>query len=72
MHEEVLPNLNNRHESDLGVARSESRTKWVIALTATMMLAELAVGQWTGSMALLADGFHMGTHVGALGLAATA
>jgi cation diffusion facilitator family transporter len=72
MHEHVLPNLNNRHESDLRVASSERRTKWVILLTASMMLAELAVGQWTGSMALLADGFHMGTHVGALGLAAAA
>ena len=72
MHEEALPNLNNRHDSDLGAAHNERRTKWVIALTAVMMLSELVAGHWTGSMALLADGFHMGTHVGALGLAAAA
>src|SRR3546814_749904 len=37
-----------------------------------MMVAEIAAGYWTGSMALLADGFHMATHAGALGLAALA
>ena len=37
-----------------------------------MMLAELAVGFWSGSLALLADGFHMATHAGALGLTAAA
>jgi cation diffusion facilitator family transporter len=72
MHEDALPNLNNRHDSNLGAAGSERRTKWVVGLTAVMMVTELAVGQWTGSMALLADGFHMGTHVGALSLAAAA
>lgn len=48
------------------------RTIWVVALTAVMMVAEIAAGYWTGSMALLADGFHMATHAGALGVAATA
>ncbi|MDB4953726.1 MAG: cation efflux system protein [Myxococcales bacterium] len=33
-----------------------------------MMVGELIVGWMTGSMALTADGWHMGTHVGALGL----
>ena len=37
-----------------------------------MMVAEVAIGYTTGSMALLADGWHMGTHVGALGLAMAA
>ncbi|HEX3766493.1 MAG TPA: CDF family Co(II)/Ni(II) efflux transporter DmeF [Kofleriaceae bacterium] len=46
----------------------ERRTKWVIAITAVMMVGELIVGWWTGSVALTADGWHMGTHVGALGL----
>lgn len=48
------------------------RTAWVVALTATMMVLEIAAGLWTGSMALLADGVHMATHAGALGVAAFA
>jgi len=58
----------------LGASHDENakRTLWVVALTAVMMVAEIAAGYWTGSMALLADGFHMATHAGALGLAALA
>jgi cation diffusion facilitator family transporter len=41
-------------------------------LTAVMMGFEIAVGYATQSMALLADGWHMATHVGALGLASAA
>ena len=48
------------------------RTLWVVALTALMMVAEIVAGYTTGSMALLADGFHMATHAGALGVAAGA
>ncbi|WP_447764062.1 CDF family Co(II)/Ni(II) efflux transporter DmeF [Sphingopyxis panaciterrae] len=58
----------------LGASHDENakRTLWVVALTAAMMVGEIAAGYWTGSMALLADGFHMATHAGALGLAALA
>jgi cation diffusion facilitator family transporter len=58
----------------LGASHDDNakRTLWVVALTAVMMVAEIAAGYWTGSMALLADGFHMATHAGALGLAALA
>lgn len=52
--------------------RSERRTHWVIVLTAITMLVELVAGTLTGSMALLADGWHMATHVGALSIAAFA
>ncbi|MDR2710340.1 MAG: CDF family Co(II)/Ni(II) efflux transporter DmeF [Burkholderiales bacterium] len=48
------------------------RTRYVVALTAAMMVAEVIAGWLTGSMALLADGFHMATHAGALGVAAWA
>ena len=48
------------------------RTYWVIALTAVTMMVELTAGFWTSSMALLADGWHMATHVGALAIAAFA
>lgn len=50
----------------------EKRTRYVVGLTAVMMIVEIAAGWWTGSMALLADGFHMATHAGALGVAAFA
>ncbi|EOA03351.1 Co/Zn/Cd efflux system component protein [Herbaspirillum frisingense GSF30] len=52
--------------------RNTRRTLWVVALTAVMMVAEIAAGYLTGSMALLADGFHMATHTGALAIAAGA
>lgn len=48
------------------------RTRWVVVLTALMMVGEIIAGYLTGSMALLADGFHMATHAGALGVAAAA
>lgn len=50
----------------------ERRTRWVIALTFTMMVVEIVAGLAFGSMALLADGFHMATHAAALGIAAFA
>lgn len=58
----------------LGAAHDENarRTRWVVALTAAMMVGEIIAGYATGSMALLADGFHMATHAGALGVAAAA
>lgn len=58
----------------LGSAHDENarRTLWVVMLTVVMMAGEIAAGYMTGSMALLADGFHMATHAGALGIAAAA
>lgn len=47
----------------------ERRTRWVVALTLAMMLVEIVAGTVFGSMALLADGWHMGTHAAALGVA---
>ena len=48
------------------------RTLAVVGLTSVMMVGEIIAGYLTGSMALLADGFHMATHAGALGVAAGA
>jgi cation diffusion facilitator family transporter len=65
----------HRHEHVfLGDAHAahERRTRYVVALTAAMMVVEILAGWLTGSMALLADGFHMATHAGALGVAAWA
>ena len=53
-------------------ARNERRTWAVIALTATMMVAEISAGTIYGSMALLADGWHMSTHASALLITALA
>jgi cation diffusion facilitator family transporter len=50
----------------------ERRTWAVVALTTVMMIAEIGGGAWLGSMALIADGLHMSTHVAALSIAALA
>lgn len=52
--------------------RNERRTWAVIALTAAMMVAEIAAGTLYGSMALVADGWHMSTHTAAMLIAALA
>lgn len=52
--------------------RNAQRTLWVVLLTTGMMIVEIAAGVMFNSMALLADGFHMATHAGALGVAALA
>jgi cation diffusion facilitator family transporter len=69
--------LSNSHSHEhvfLGASHDENarRTLWVVMLTVVMMVVEIAAGALTGSMALLADGFHMATHAGALGIAAAA
>jgi cation diffusion facilitator family transporter len=64
-----------RHEHSFGQDRrrpGESRTQLVIAITATMMVVEIAAGVLFGSMALLADGLHMASHAVALGINAYA
>ena len=47
----------------------ERRTRIVILVTVVMMVAEIVGGILSGSMALLADGWHMGSHASALGIA---
>ncbi|MEA2979523.1 MAG: hypothetical protein QOF09_1346 [Alphaproteobacteria bacterium] len=58
--------LGHRH------LHNERRMWFVVALTTAMMAAEIAGGTIFGSMALLADGWHMATHAAALGIAAVA
>jgi cation diffusion facilitator family transporter len=52
--------------------RHERRTWLVVGLTAAMMVAEIVAGTVFGSMALVADGWHMSTHAAALAIAALA
>lgn len=63
-----------QHDHDWTPDRSASarRTHAVIAITLVMMVAEIGAGAWWQSMALLADGWHMGTHAAALGVTALA
>src|SRR5574337_1235925 len=58
----------------LGAAhqRNELRVWLVIALTASMMVVEIVAGTVYGSMALVADGWHMSTHAGAMLITALA
>ena len=58
--------LGSRH------ARHEQRTRWVVALSFVVMVAELWGGWAYRSVALVADGLHMSTHAGALLVAAAA
>lgn len=60
------------HAFDAGNRAGEWRTWIVVAVTAVTMVAEIVGGWITGSMALLADGWHMGTHVAALSMAGIA
>ena len=53
-------------------ARNERRIWLVIALTAVMMVVEIVAGTIYGSMALVADGWHMSTHASALLISALA
>ena len=48
--------------------KHERKTMWVVVLTAITMVVEIYSGLVTQSMALLADGIHMGSHVLAIGL----
>jgi cation diffusion facilitator family transporter len=73
MHSHSMKGWQHRHDF-LGAAhdRHERRTWIVVALTATMMVAEIIAGTVYGSMALLADGWHMSTHAAALTITALA
>ena len=50
------------------IEENKRKTGWVVILTAVTMVVEIIAGWLTGSMALLADGIHMGSHVLAIGL----
>lgn len=64
-----LSGWRHDHAFDAGNRSGERRTWIVVAITAATMVAEIVAGALTGSMALLADGWHMATHVVALSIA---
>lgn len=70
MHAENLAKRQHDHVFDTGNRAAERGTRLVMAITAVMMVVEIAAGWWYNSMALLADGWHMSSHVVAIGLTA--
>lgn len=67
-HALTVARFAHSHESSDISTANERRTLLVVLLTGTTMTVEIIAGHWTGSMALLADGWHMGTHSFALGI----
>ena len=72
-----MSHLSHKHDHDYVIQDSkiganEKKTMFVVGLTFITMIFEVTYGYITGSMALLADGWHMASHVGALGISLVA
>jgi cation diffusion facilitator family transporter len=65
MHAHDLSPWNHSHDFDAGSAQGERALRWVLAITLATMVLEIVAGTLTGSLALTADGWHMGTHAAA-------
>ncbi|OUS28138.1 cation transporter [Thalassotalea sp. 42_200_T64] len=64
------PDIQWSHAHDFGIDNQQKKKKiWVVFwLTTIVMVLEIGAGTWSGSMALLADGWHMGTHSAAFAI----
>jgi cation diffusion facilitator family transporter len=60
--------VEHNHDFHESKRHLEKRTLIVVLLTITTMAVEITAGTMFHSMALLADGWHMGTHATALGI----
>ena len=61
--------MEHKHETvNLGKTQGEEKTAFVVLFSAATMVLEIFFGLFSNSMALLADGIHMGSHVLAIGL----
>ncbi len=69
---DLAPFRHSHHFGDDAAPTRERALWWVTWITLATMALELAAGYWSGSLALVADGWHMGTHALALGGAALA
>lgn len=69
MHTDTLKRLQHDHNFSVVNKKGERRTRLVLVLTLLTMILEITTGMMFGSMALLADGWHMGTHVAAFMIA---
>lgn len=72
MHPTDTTRFHHSHNYGLDTSVAERRTRIVIGITATMMAIEIVAGATFNSMALLADGWHMSTHVAAFLITALA
>jgi cation diffusion facilitator family transporter len=72
MHTDRISDWTHEHVFDTGNAAAERSTRLVAWITAVMMVVEIATGWIFNSMALLADGVHMGSHAMAIGLSVVA
>jgi cation diffusion facilitator family transporter len=68
MHIHILENWQHSHNFLVEPGKAERNTKIVMILTVVTMVIEIIAGWLSGSMALLADGWHMATHVAAFGI----
>ena len=68
MHKHSVARWEHTHDFTFIHKKGETRTKQVLVITALTMVAEIVAGSMFGSMALLADGWHMGTHAGAFAI----
>lgn len=65
MHTHTLEQWKHSHDFAVDNRQGERMAFYVLLLTAITMVVEIVAGTVYGSMALLADGWHMGTHVAA-------
>jgi cation diffusion facilitator family transporter len=72
MHQLEHSRFRHSHDFMHDFSRGERRTRIVIAITGAMMIVEITAGLLSHSMALLADGWHMSTHVTAFLITAIA
>ena len=68
MHTQTLHQWQHSHDFSLTNHQAEKNTRRVMGLTAVTMVVEIVAGSLFASMALLADGWHMATHVAAFGI----
>ena len=59
---------HHHHHHEIEDEESERKTRVVVIITLVTMVIEIYAGIVTKSMGLLADGWHMGTHAGALSI----
>jgi cation diffusion facilitator family transporter len=72
MHHEQIELWQHHHLFNSEKKAVEKRTLIVVVVTFVTMVAEIFFGWMSNSMALLADGWHMGTHAFALGISLAA
>ncbi|MFM2399744.1 MAG: Cadmium, cobalt and zinc/H(+)-K(+) antiporter [Pseudomonadota bacterium] len=68
MHAHDLSPWRHSHQFDEGSMRGERSLMLVLTITLITMVVEITAGMFTGSLALTADGWHMGTHAAAFGV----